>query len=126
MFSLKVLILIVSLVVFIIFFKTFRKKNIFGLQGKLVYLDEGKKSKAFVNHKFKIIAKPDFIFKHWWGQFYMIEHKESFREPNRADIVLVFFDPDKVSTSILERILFCVPSSYIGLIPTMHEAWNHW
>ncbi|ASK79761.1 hypothetical protein CF386_12015 [Paraphotobacterium marinum] len=89
MFSLKILILIGSLIVFIIFFKIFRKKNIFGLQGKLVYLDEGKKSKTFVNHKFKIIAKPDFIFKHWWGQFYMIEHKESYREPSRADIVQV-------------------------------------
>lgn len=89
MFSLKILILIGSFFVFIIFFKIFRKKNIFGLQGKLVYLDEGKKSKTFVNHKFKIIAKPDFIFKHWWGQFYMIEHKESYREPSRADIVQV-------------------------------------
>lgn len=47
----------------------------FGFKGKLVYADQGIRSKTFINKLFGIAAKPDFIFKIGKDSYKAVEYK---------------------------------------------------
>lgn len=81
--------LILSVIFCIILFYPKQKEvNEFGFSGKLIYVDEGKSSKVFLSHKYKICAKPDFIYK--TGLSYtLVERKSGYREPESSDVAQI-------------------------------------
>lgn len=66
-----------------------------GLDGQVIYADQGKRSKAFVTKRFGIIAKPDFIVKLRSGEKAVIEYKS--RESGR----LYLSDTIQVKATVL-------------------------
>lgn len=51
------------------------KPTQFGFKGKLVYSDQGRSSKLFINKRFGLSAKPDFIYNLLNGMFALVEYK---------------------------------------------------
>lgn len=58
-----------------------------GIEGKIVYADQGRKSKLFINKKYGITAKPDFIIATQNGQNVMVEYKSRAGRVYQSDIV---------------------------------------
>lgn len=67
-------------------FKKRGTKLPFGIKGKLVYADKGRKSKLFVNNKHNISAKPDFVIQEVGGEFAVVEYKNRNKGIYKSDI----------------------------------------
>lgn len=53
--------------------KTLKQRT--GVEGKIIYADRGQKGGYFINHKFGILARPDFIVKEPGGEIAVLEYK---------------------------------------------------
>lgn len=51
------------------------KGSALGVEGELLYADQGRKSKAFVSRKYGIRAKPDFLIRQPDGRVALVEYK---------------------------------------------------
>lgn len=80
--------IIVIIAVLIFWPKAEVGEDLFGFKGIALYVDTDKEAKVFVNHKYKIVAKPDFIFKTSGvlPKYILVERKSGFREPADYDI----------------------------------------
>ncbi|MFL7013695.1 CRISPR-associated protein Cas4 [Enterovibrio norvegicus] len=58
----------------------------FGFNGKLVYVDDSPSSEVFLNHKYELAAKPDFIFKVGWNRYAAVEYKSRKGAVTQSDI----------------------------------------
>ncbi|EAS62453.1 hypothetical protein VAS14_00251 [Vibrio angustum S14] len=87
--------LVLALVVFLLYKIVYRfldnklaRYNQFGLKdADLVYIDD-KNTEVLLDHKYKICAKPDFIYEDEQG-FILVERKMARRKPTLSDIVQV-------------------------------------
>lgn len=61
----------------------------FGFRGALVYTDDLPTSKVFVNHKYKLSAKPDFVFRTSLFKYTTVEYKSRNGAVKDSDIVQV-------------------------------------
>lgn len=57
------------------------------VKGKIIYADQGRKSKLFINRKYGITAKPDFIITTPNGENMMVEYKSRTGRVYQSDIV---------------------------------------
>ncbi len=64
-----------------------KKVNQFGFTGKLVYADQGQRSRLFINKFFLISAKPDFIYKIGFRKYEVVEYKSRMGKVYESDIV---------------------------------------
>ncbi len=58
----------------------------FGFRGTLVYVDDKPAAKVFVNHRFELSAKPDFIFKVGFNKYVIAEFKNRKSGARDSDI----------------------------------------
>lgn len=58
----------------------------FGFKGKLVYVDDSPTVKAFVNHRYELAAKPDFLFKVGFNKYVTVEYKSRKGKIKESDI----------------------------------------
>ena len=64
-----------------------QEPNDFPVQGKIIYADQGRKSKTFTSYRHKIRAKPDFLVKQQDGSLILLEYKSRQKPPNPSDVV---------------------------------------
>lgn len=64
-------------------------KTQFGFRGKLVYSDDSPKAKVFVNHRYQLSAKPDFIFRTGLFTYTLVEYKSRSGYMKVSDIIQV-------------------------------------
>ncbi|ANO35324.1 hypothetical protein A6E01_19110 (plasmid) [Vibrio breoganii] len=61
----------------------------FGFKGALVYSDDSPSARVFVNRKYELSAKPDFIFKVGPNQYVLVEYKSGKRPMSESDRIQV-------------------------------------
>lgn len=67
--------------------RSHRTSSPLGVKGKIIYADQGRKSKLFINRKYGITAKPDFIITTPNGENMMVEYKSRTGRVYQSDIV---------------------------------------
>ena len=85
-----IIVALLIILVVIVFAPKKSQSDHFGFRGKLVYVDDGK-AKIFLNHKYRICAKPDFIFRKFGliPSYVLVERKSGYREPTESDIAQI-------------------------------------
>ena len=66
-----------------------RPANPLGIPGKVIYADDGRDSKLFINHQYGVCGKPDFILQLPNGQNASVEYKDRASKIYLSDIVQV-------------------------------------
>lgn len=66
--------------------RIFVKKNKLGIEGKLVWTDEGRQTKPFFNNDYGVLGKPDLMYK-IKGGILAVEYKSRKGEIYESDIV---------------------------------------
>lgn len=73
--------------IIVVFLLSRKKRSLpFNLKGKVIYADEGRKSKVFINETYNISAKPDFIIRLPNKELAAVEYKSRDRGIFRSDI----------------------------------------
>lgn len=67
--------------------RSHRTSSPLGVEGKIIYADQGRKSKLFINRVYGITAKPDFIITTPNGENVMVEYKSRKGRVYQSDIV---------------------------------------
>jgi len=71
-------------------FITWNKRNKTGsldIDGTLIWIDNGQQTKPFFNQKYKILGKPDLLYKMNKGGVLAVEYKHRFKNIYNSDIV---------------------------------------
>lgn len=63
-----------------------RSPRTFPVKGKIIYSDQGRKSKTFVSQEYRIRAKPDFLVRQPDGRLVLVEYKSREKPPNDSDV----------------------------------------
>lgn len=66
--------------------RSHRTSSPLGVEGKIIYADQGRKSKLFINRVYGITAKPDFIITTPNGENVMVEYKSRKGRVYQSDI----------------------------------------
>jgi CRISPR/Cas system-associated exonuclease Cas4 (RecB family) len=82
-----VLVLIVITVIYVLRRQSVKKPSPLGIDGEVIYADKGRNSHRFVNHKYGISAKPDFIIRTANAENVMVEYKSRMNRIYLSDIV---------------------------------------
>lgn len=72
-----------------VLYQTTLPETKFGFRGKLVYSDDSPKAKVFVNHRYQLSAKPDFVFRTGLFEYTMVEYKSREGRVKSSDIIQV-------------------------------------
>lgn len=78
MMSILLWLFVVFFLLFVFFIrqgKSAPKGRVLGIEGELLYADQGRKSKAFVCKKYRVRAKPDFLIRLKDGRVALVEYK---------------------------------------------------
>jgi len=83
---------IAGLILLTIIYKiiTWNKRNKTGslnIDGMLIWIDNGQQTKPFFNQKYKIMGKPDLLYKMNKGGVLAVEYKHRFKNIYKSDIV---------------------------------------
>ncbi len=82
--------------------------NPFSMYGQLVYADgQSKKSRSFVNKRFGLCAKPDFIFRNEHGTYTLIEYKSRQGKVYQSDI------QQTIASVMAARTKFNITEAYV-------------
>ena len=63
-----------------------KKKDKLGIPGKLIYVDKGRETKPFFNNRYKVLGKPDLMYKQKIG-ILAVEYKSRNSNIYESDIV---------------------------------------
>lgn len=79
----------------------------FGFKGILIYVDDSPNSKVFINHKYELCAKPDFIFRIGYKKYVIVEFKSRKAPVRPSDIAQL------KATALSARSQFNVVCGYV-------------
>lgn len=83
------------------------KETAFGFRGKLVYADNGRKSRSFINKIFGLSAKPDFIYQTTPDAYTLIEYKGRNKKVYPSDIA------QTIASVIAARTKFNIQKAFV-------------
>jgi CRISPR/Cas system-associated exonuclease Cas4 (RecB family) len=79
----------------------------FGFRGKLIYSDDSPNAEVFVNHRYELSAKPDFIFRIGLFKYAIVEFKSRVGQVKQSDTIQV------IASIIAARSKFNITEAYI-------------
>ncbi|MGR5296938.1 Dna2/Cas4 domain-containing protein [Vibrio mediterranei] len=79
----------------------------FGFRGTLVYADDKPDAKVFVNHRFELSARPDFIFKVGFNKYVGVEYKNRRSGARTSDVA------QSLATVVAVRSQFNIQGYYV-------------
>lgn len=65
----------------------YHKKDALGIQGTLIWLDQGRSTRPFFNKIFKVFGKPDYLYRLQDGSILAVEYKHRNQAIYDSDIV---------------------------------------
>ncbi|RJG38770.1 CRISPR-associated protein Cas4 [Motilimonas pumila] len=92
------------------------EQNPFDIKGKEIWRDEGKHTKAFVNHHYQIVGKPDHIFESHSGEIIAVEFKSRKGRVYESDIVQTLASCLALRSEMdVQRALVCTQTTKVEL-----------